>query len=197
MSTVNYSDLDQVIAKTAYHRVSTVAIMATDTNGGIGLDDNLPNFPKLDLLWFKHNTENRICIVGSKTYSTLPELKNRKFIVITNNPAKWRYENLNTANYKNVVLVTSKIDEAINEGKVHSFKNKTNELLVIGGAKIYNYCFTNRLVDEIIHTKINSVHNCNKLVNLATIAINYTPHHMLRRNVDGVTMDFYRHVLTK
>lgn len=197
MSNVNYSDLDQLIISSAGHRVNVVAIMATDTNGGIGLDDTLPNFPKLDLLWFKHNTENRICIVGSKTYATLPPLKKRKFIVITNNPAKWRYENLNTPNYQNVVLVSNKIDEAIDEGKVLSFKDNVNELMIIGGAEIYNYCFNNRLVDEIIHTKVKDVFNCNKFISFTAMGINYTPHHILRREVDGLVLNFYRHVLTK
>ena len=47
-------NINELIDFTASGRVNAVAIVAVDKHWGIGIDDKLPDFPRLDLHWFKH-----------------------------------------------------------------------------------------------------------------------------------------------
>lgn len=59
------------------------AIIALDDKGGIGINDGLP-WPHNaeDMKWFRSLTIGKVCVVGYKTAATLPELKDRKVIVM-------------------------------------------------------------------------------------------------------------------
>lgn len=64
------------------------AILATDINGGIGKNGRLPewNIPG-DLKRFRKLTENRVVVMGSNTFFSLPTrpLSNRINIILTRN----------------------------------------------------------------------------------------------------------------
>lgn len=63
------------------------AIAAMAENRAIGKDNDLPWRCKgkvsEDFKWFKEFTTNKILVVGSKTFDTLPPLRNRNIIVLT------------------------------------------------------------------------------------------------------------------
>ena len=65
-------------------------ILATDKNGGIGYKNKLP-WPSLkkDMEKFKSLTSNNICIMGSKTWNSLPKkpLPNRINVVLSSHHA--------------------------------------------------------------------------------------------------------------
>jgi|SRR6185503_10718906 len=60
------------------------AIVAMDPNRGIGYKGTIPwSIPK-ELQWFKEFTWNRTIIVGRTTFESLPILKNRDIVVLSN-----------------------------------------------------------------------------------------------------------------
>lgn len=69
-------------------------IVAIDKNGLIGNNNEIPWHIPEDLKWFKENTLNQICVMGRKTYESLPiTLKNREVYVFTRDK-KYEYPNL-------------------------------------------------------------------------------------------------------
>lgn len=127
------------------------AIVAIDSNFGIGIDNNLPWTLKSDLKWFKKNTLHKHIIMGSNTYFSIP-----------NHPLKYR---------KNIVLTTdfNKIEKIESEGtnvfySIHDledyYKNYDEEFIVIGGSNVYSQ-FINK-INKIYLTEINKNFNCNK-----------------------------------
>lgn len=106
-----------------------LAIIAAYTSKGrvIGKDNKLVwNIPA-DLARFKKLTSEHFCIVGRKTFQSLPSLPNRTLIVLTS-------EKL--AQKENVFFV-SKLDFAFKICKAHEQK----KVFCIGGAEIYKLCF--------------------------------------------------------
>lgn len=117
------------------------AIVAVDSNWGIGRNgDLLVNIPK-DKKYFKEKTDGSIVIMGRKTWESLPQkpLKNRLNIVLT------RDENYIAED----AIVVCSIEPLIEF--LSQFKNAQN-IFVIGGSQIYSkllpYC------DEVYLTKI-------------------------------------------
>lgn len=115
------------------------AIVAVDSNYGIGYKNNLLFHIKEDLKHFKELTTGNIVIMGRKTYESLPikPLPNRVNIIITNNVSAMldKYEN-NTENtiFTNLDMLKKSINSL----------NKKNDIYVIGGSQIYKellpYC---------------------------------------------------------
>ena len=120
-------------------------IVATDLNGGIGKDGNMPwNMSlKKDLALFKGKTTNNNIIMGRKTMESLPKgfLPNRKNIVLSN-------KNITNENVTIVNTIENAI-EACDDNK---------EIYIIGGESIYNQ-FIDK-ADKIFLTKIQSEFDC-------------------------------------
>lgn len=92
------------------------AIAAMSVNGVIGVDGKLPWYIPKDLKHFKETTNDKVMIMGSKTYDSLPEhVRQRDCIVISNNPEKGK-----TFEY------------------VINNLNPDKEYIVIGGGQIYH-----------------------------------------------------------
>lgn len=108
-------------------------IVARSSNNAIGKNGQIPWHITEDLQFFKRMTTNKICIVGSKTYDGIKHLKNRLFVVVTNNPEKYVQSENPFAKF--VVGV----DQAITESMILAdFLNyKYNEIFIIGGSSIY------------------------------------------------------------
>lgn len=75
---------------TAVGKPEITAVLATDRNGGIGIEDRLP-WPRsqIDMNGFRESTMGKVCIVGGRTANTLPKLKGRVLYVMDR---KW-FEN--------------------------------------------------------------------------------------------------------
>ena len=94
-----------------------IQIVAVDRNGAIGKEGNLPWHIPDDLKWFKSVTSGKHCIVGRKTYESLPKSvqndPSRKFHVVSRSGLK----------LENVLSILSTQKESV---------------FVIGGSEIYS-----------------------------------------------------------
>ena len=114
-------------------------IVAIAENNGIGKNNDLLWHISADMKRFKQITLNHTVIMGKNTYLSLPvrPLKNRRNIVITDNPSDL---------FEGCVTVYS-VDEAINNC------NKNEESFIIGGASIYRQFLPH--ADRLYLTRVN------------------------------------------
>ena len=123
-------------------RVSLIA--AISTNNVIGVKNTLPWHISQDLRWFRMNTMHGICIMGRKTWDSLPKkpLKHRINIIIS------RSERENTE--EDVYWVTSvrmALDLAQRFNKANTY--------IIGGSDIFHQALLLQCVHQIILTRVN------------------------------------------
>ena len=132
-------------------------IVAVGKNGGISSEGvHLPwNIPE-DMKHFKNVTENKVVIMGRKTFFSIPEkhrpLKNRLNLILTNMKHLYTDEYLDNAN----VIFCNYVEcmDYINSSK--HISKYTNECIVIGGEEVYNQFkpFINKIyLTEIIYSK--------------------------------------------
>jgi dihydrofolate reductase/thymidylate synthase len=112
-------------------------ILCVDKNYGIGYKNKLPWKINEETEIFHKKTMNNILIVGSKTYSNLPVLKNRIIYVISHNNEK-KYPNT----YNNV-------EDAINKAR-----KSDKDIYIIGGNQIFQYVILNYIGKIRIHISI-------------------------------------------
>lgn len=117
-------------------------IVATDLQGGIGINNTLPWHLPEDLAHFKRLTTGHPIIMGRKTFDSIGRpLPNRRNIVITRNSA-WRQDGVETA---------GSIEEAL-------ALLGGQEGFVIGGAEIYRQSMA--LATRLIVTEIAGTYQC-------------------------------------
>jgi dihydrofolate reductase len=114
-------------------------IVAIAENNGIGKNNDLLWHISADLKRFKKITLDRTVIMGKNTFLSLPvrPLKNRRNIVITDNPAD---------QFEGCITVFS-VEEAIKNC------NENEESFVIGGASIYRQFLP--YTDRLYLTRVN------------------------------------------
>lgn len=104
-----------------------VVIVAIAQNNAIGKDNDIPWLIKEDFAHFKEKTVGYPCIMGDKTYESLPNnsrpLPGRENIVLTLDKGK---------KYKGTTVFHD-FDQAIDYVK----KKEVNKAFIIGGATIY------------------------------------------------------------
>ena len=117
-------------------------IVATDTQRGIGINNQLPWRLPEDLAFFKRTTSGHPIIMGRKTFDSIGRpLPNRRNIVITRNP-DWKHEGVEAVT--SLEAATKLIGES--------------EAFIIGGAQIYADTLPH--VDRLIITEIDKAFNC-------------------------------------
>lgn len=120
-------------------------ILATAIGGALGNKNGLPwdNIPE-DMKWFRENTRDKVVVMGSNTWFSLPEqyrpLPYRKNVVISSR-----------ADIDGADLVLSGSPQAITNLLLDAYPNK--EIILIGGKKIYEDFFP--YVNTVYHTLIN------------------------------------------
>jgi len=125
-------------------------IVAMSTNRLIGINNQLPWKLSADMAWFKKQTMNKVILLGRKTWESLPirPLPGREHIIISQNTS---YQALSVSGKViDTVNLVSSVDEAlsiantISKQKAHNNDSNEAELMVIGGATIYQlmlpYC---------------------------------------------------------
>lgn len=116
-------------------------VVAIDDNGLIGRENDLPWHLPDDLRWFRDRTMGKPCIMGRKTYESLPDryrpLPGRLNIVVTRNTA---YE------APGAVVVHS-FDEALRAA------GDAEEIIVAGGADLFHAFMS--LVDRLYLTRVH------------------------------------------
>ena len=122
-------------------------IAAMDDNLGIGRDGKLPWHNKYDLQHFKYYTEGKVCVMGRKTWDSLPvkPLPFRTNCVVSKDIYADKHDNSDR--------VFSSISDCVNH-----WKNITNELIIIGGASIYEQFMPH--ATHMVLTHINGNYNC-------------------------------------
>ena len=121
---------------------SLTIIVATDKQGGIGINNSLPWHLPEDLAHFKRMTSGHAIIMGRKTFDSIGRaLPNRRNIVITRN-SDWAHAGVDA--------VTS----------LHSAQEivKNDHAFIIGGAQIYQQALT--IADQLIVTEIQESFSC-------------------------------------
>lgn len=104
-------------------------IAAVAENGCIGKQNKLPWYLPEDLKYFKAITSGKAIIMGRNTFDSLGRpLPNRTNIVITRNPGFQAPEG---------VRVVHSLEEAIHVAEAVAHIQGQDEILVIGGAQIY------------------------------------------------------------
>lgn len=121
---------------------STIAyVVAIDDNGLIGRDNDLPWRLPDDLRWFRDRTMGKPCIMGRRTYDSLPDrfrpLPGRLNIVITRNAA---YEAPGA-------VVVHTFDEALRAA------GDAEEIIIVGGAVLFRAFMP--LVDRLYLTRVH------------------------------------------
>lgn len=117
-------------------------IVACSANWVIGHNGTIPWHIPEDLKLFKETTMGHCCIMGRTTWDSIPEkfrpLVGRKNIVLTSNP--------NIPQNEDVICAAS-LEEAIGIARKNTDKD---EIFIIGGASVYNYCLEMNIVDQIL-----------------------------------------------
>jgi dihydrofolate reductase len=105
-----------------------VLIAAFAQNRVVGINNALPWHLPEDLKYFKRTTSGKAIIMGRKTYDSIGRpLPNRTNIVITRN-SEFKADG---------VQVVSSLKAAIELAKEVNFINGVDEVMIIGGASIY------------------------------------------------------------
>lgn len=134
-------------------------IVAICKNGGIGYKNKIPWHLKKDLQHFKKMTignNNNAVIMGNNTWKSLNNtpLPKRTNIILTQ-------KNIENISKNSSHIFKNSIDDAINYCK----KNKIDDIWIIGGTKIYDLAFKNKVVDEIYITDIRNDFTCDTYFN--------------------------------
>ena len=122
-------------------------IAAYSQNRVVGYDNKLPWHLPEDLQYFKRCTTGKAIIMGRKTFESIGRpLPNRTNIVISRNP-DFSPEG---------VKVVSSLDSAIELAKAVNEVNGIEEIMVIGGATIYELALplADRLYLTHVHARI-------------------------------------------
>lgn len=111
-------------------------ICAMTNNRVIGISNGLPWKIASELQYFKKNTINKAIIMGSNTFASInyKPLINRQNIVLTNNPSRFKLN----FNYNNLIFATTVKDSITIAENLITKKLILSEIMIIGGANIYN-----------------------------------------------------------
>lgn len=143
------------------HGITYSAILASDLNGGIGLDNKLPwNHPE-DMKWFREHTEGKAIIMGANTFRSLGNkpLPKRLNIVISRNIKETDYPKADNLRFFPSIEAA---DKWIRNNQGDHPELCKGEVMVIGGARIYN-AYSNR-IDRVYKTTVCDVHDCDVFV---------------------------------
>lgn len=125
-------------------------IAATDKNGLIGNNGNLPWKIPEDMEFFKKVTTGNIVVMGRKTYISIGQpLKNRVNVLISETILETFNPEKNIEDYMNEVVVVKSFEKILN----HCFDNKN--MFIIGGRSIYEQALNINLPDRILLSKID------------------------------------------
>jgi dihydrofolate reductase len=130
------------------------AVVAVDGAWGIGKDGKMPWHSKRDMRWFRLLTTSlddqgrpSVVIMGRKTWDSLGRkaLPDRYNIILTSYPK----------GQDDSVLVAPSMQDALRMAE-----HLSSSVFVIGGAQVYQEALRLDVVDEVIVTKMEGVHQC-------------------------------------
>jgi len=124
----------------------TSLIVAAADNNVIGIDNKIPWHIPADFAYFKKVTTGKPCIMGRKTYESILDilgkpLPGRESLVISRS-------NYNHEGCHSFGDISSALDFA-------NTKLNAPEIMIIGGAQIYNQALDMNLIDRIYLTRVH------------------------------------------
>lgn len=123
-------------------------IVAAAKNRCIGINNALPWYLPEDLKYFKRVTMGKPIIMGRKTFESIGKLlPGRTNIVITHNKSYSREG----------IKVATSLDEALHIAEAVALIDGQEEVMVIGGAGIYQLCLPR--ADRLYYTKVHAAVN--------------------------------------
>ncbi|WP_416470041.1 dihydrofolate reductase [Salmonella enterica] len=136
-------------------------ILATNSNGGIGINNTIPWHSSADFKHFKEETMDKIVIMGFNTWKSLPKrpLPGRLNIVLLSR--EYSKENRDDVDKDTSVLF-------LDIENIESIIANNPDCVVIGGAKIYEEAI--KYVDTIVLSIIEGEHECDTFFNIHTHA---------------------------
>ena len=119
-------------------------LVALSNNNVIGVDNDLPWKLKKDLQHFSAYTQNKVIVMGRKTFESIGRpLPNRKNIVISSTISSTRE-----------VQVVNSLEQAISEATYWNKENSlVEEVVLIGGGYIFRESIN--LVNKLVFTRVN------------------------------------------
>ena len=119
-------------------------LVALSNNYVIGVNNDLPWKLKKDLQHFSAYTQNKVIVMGRKTYESIGRpLPNRKNIVISS-----------TLSSTNEIQIVNSLEQAISEATDWNKENNlVEEVVLIGGGYIFKESIN--LVNKLVLTRVN------------------------------------------
>ena len=119
-------------------------LVALSNNNVIGVDNDLPWRLKKDLQHFSAYTQNKVIVMGRKTFESIGRpLPNRKNIVISK-----------TISSTNEIQVANSLEQAISEARNWNRENSlVEEIVLIGGGYIFKDSIN--LVNKLVLTRVD------------------------------------------
>lgn len=134
-------------------------ILATNNNGGLGINNTIPWHSAADFKHFKEETTGKIVVMGFKTWKSLPRkpLPGRLNIVLLSRD----YIEREPVDSDPSVLFMS-------EDNLWSIISNNPDCVIMGGARIYTLALP--FVDTIVMSTINNDAVCDTFFNLESHA---------------------------
>tara|TARA_B100001113_G_C21076012_1_gene607649 strand:- start:565 stop:1077 length:513 start_codon:yes stop_codon:yes gene_type:complete len=119
-------------------------LVALSNNLVIGVNNDLPWKLKKDLQHFSAYTQNKVIVMGRKTFESIGRpLPNRKNIVISS-----------TLNAQERIEVVPTLDQGIQAANAWNKDNTgSNEIVLIGGGYVFEE--SKRIVNKLVLTRVN------------------------------------------
>ena len=132
-------------------------IVAKSKNNVIGIDNKLPWKLYDDMKNFKQLTNNKIIIMGRKTYESIGKPLPNRFNIVISSRYNYKYDNLITVESIEESL-TKALEIFLHYDKLNKDKY-INEILVIGGYNIYKSFikYANNLYITLVDVNINDI----------------------------------------
>ena len=135
-------------------------IVAFDESNGIGKDNDIPWKLSEDMQHFKETTLNNVCIMGRKTWESIPDrykpLPNRVNIVVSSlYITSGEFFNSFKEDESSPSFCAISLPMAISLAELY-YSDK--EIFIVGGGQLYKEALP--LVDRLIVSKVKGHHEC-------------------------------------
>lgn len=133
--------------------MQVTAILAIDSTGAIGAAGGLP-WPRLprDMRRFRDATMGKVCLVGRRTYDTLPNLHGRRVVMLT------RHRFYNHDVERTLAVNPNATHVMYDLNGVRAFYGDIEpEVMVIGGAEVYRLAWPH--LTRILLTVVDGAHS--------------------------------------
>lgn len=163
-------------------------IVATTKSGGIGLNNNLLFDCPTDLRHFKNKTENNWCVMGSKTFNSLPKpfANNRTNVVVSRNEDFYVDPHLK---HKFDIIVVNSLEKVINH---YNSGVQDRDLFICGGGEIYRQSLP--YADKVYLTKFHHEKDYDVSFPLEYVNEHFELIHKEEFEVDGLRFDFLEYM---